>query len=175
MDFYQQVLATLAGVIGGFVFSIILYYLTERWRMKGEKKTILRNVLQECEYNIVLLIRMREQLNDMLQEVAVNKAQIYKPFVFSRIQRLFVLEAFKKGFLYEILDSEHINKLDEMLRYYETTTDGLATDVLKRLESREITPDKALEHFDYDKRMIRDHLEFLRKIKSTIEREIGKA
>lgn len=174
MEFQQQVLATLAGVMGGFVFSIILFYLTEQWRERSEKKTILQNVIRECEYNIVLLQRMREQLNDMLQEVAVSKAHIYKPFAFNRIQRIFILEAFKKGFLYESLESEHINKVDEMLRYYETGTDGLASDILKKFESKEITAEKALAHFDYDKRKIREHLDFLRKIKGILEKEVGK-
>lgn len=174
MEFQQQVLATLAGVMGGFVFSIILFYLTEQWRDRSEKKTILQNVIRECDYNIMLLQRMREQLNDMLQEVAVSKAHIYKPFVFNRIQRLFMQEAFKKGFLYEILESDHIIMVDEMLRYYDAGTDSFARDVLKDLETKKITADKALEHFNYDKIKIREHLDFLRKVKAILEKEVGK-
>jgi hypothetical protein len=175
MNFWPEVLTSVTGVVIGFLFSIVLFYLTERWKRKSERKVVLQNVAKEMGYNIGLLERMREQINDLLQDISVgsdSQPAIYKNFSFGKLQRLFVIEAFNKGLLYEILSPEDINNFDSMLNFFDKTTDEWADDILRKLTNHEVKPNDAHDVFKQLKNRVSEHLDYLRKLKSAVEKAI---
>lgn len=172
MDFTQQVIANITGVVIGFLFSIMLFYLTEKWKRASERKTALQNVAREMGYNIGLLERMRDQIGDLLQDISVgadSKPTLYKNFSFGKLQKLFVIEAFNRGILYEILSPEDINNFDAMLSFFDKGTDEWADDVLKRLSEHGIKPNDAHDVFKHLKNKVTEHLDYLRKLKGAVE------
>lgn len=174
-NFWQQLISNVAGVVIGFLFSIALFYLTEKWKRASERKTALQNVAREMGYNIGLLERMREQINDLLQDISVGadaKPSLYKNFSFGKLQRLFVIEAFNRGILYEILSPEDINNFDAMLNFFDKGTDEWAEEVLRRLSNHDVKPNDAHDVFKHLKNKVIEHLDYLRKLKGAVERAI---
>jgi len=51
MNFSLNVLSTFIGVLLGFIFSIVLFYLQQRWTKNTQKKTLEKNLAKELEFN----------------------------------------------------------------------------------------------------------------------------
>lgn len=170
MSFWTQVIPTLVGVVAGFIFSIALFYLTERWKSSAERKSTLRNVRAEINYNIGLLKRMREHVTAVLQDIATDTPRIYKEFEFERFQKVFINIAFAKGILYENLSSEDINRIDEMFMYFDTSNDVFANQILVGLSSNSSQKSYASSMFQQFNKKISEHLEFLEGLRKTAKK-----
>ena len=58
----QQIVATFIGALAAFVFSLALFYLTERWKNQKINSDLCRNLQKELEYNIAFLELYKKDL-----------------------------------------------------------------------------------------------------------------
>lgn len=66
-EFQQQIIATFIGSVSGFIFSLVLFYLTEKWKNNRINKDLSKNLQKELEYNIefitlAILLNCRDYL-----------------------------------------------------------------------------------------------------------------
>ena len=115
MNFYQNIFSTFIGVFSGFIFSIFLFYLTNRWSKKTQKKSLEKNLVKEFEFNEHYLQKILENLKKGIEKVTVNDKNVFYYFNYVSYQRLFTQSYFQQGFLYEKLDPDDINLLDTIL------------------------------------------------------------
>ena len=94
MTFWEQTWSTLIGVIAGFVFSIFLFYLTERWKNSRVNKDLSGNLQKEFDFNINFLENYKDDFDKLIKKITVNDKQLFTIFRFDRLQRLLILEAF---------------------------------------------------------------------------------
>jgi hypothetical protein len=166
MDFKEQMLSTFIGAIAGFIFSICLFYLTELWKSSSEKKGLIKNLNKEFEYNISFLEGYKNDYEKLLRQIAADTKNIIAVFRFSKLQRMFLLEAFNKGLLYKQLTTDEISDIDAMLTYFNITYDNLAYRDLTMLNNGEfVSKDKALERFEYDRTQIEKYLKIINNLK----------
>src|SRR3989304_9642800 len=102
---WQQVSSTFIGASLGFIFSIALFYLIERWRARWIHKGLCDNLQKEFDFNIVLITEMQEGVEEILRKITANNPRIYTTvfYKFRKLQRLFIFQAFDHGMVYKYL------------------------------------------------------------------------
>lgn len=174
MEFWQQVLATFIGAIGGFVLSMAFFYWKENHVKKSEKKSIKENLIKETEYNIKFLNDLEKTINKAIRDISNEETNIYVVFEFYKLQRFFIITAFQKGVLYKCLTIDEIRTVDTMLNFFDVnkTTDRYAynkieeytnelTDIKKRSSI------KALENLE---NQVSKYLDLFKNIKPKLKK-----
>lgn len=169
MTFGEQIIATFIGAISAFIFSIALFYFTEKWRNSTVNKNLRDNLQKEFEYNIAFLEEYKSDFEKLLRKVTANDTQIYTIFRFYRLQRLFILEAFNRGLLYQYLTPEDINNLDSMLNYFSNVQDQLEWDRLRKFIEGTLNQQEALRSYEYDKEQIEKYINVQKTLKEKLK------
>ena len=170
MTFWEQTLSTLIGVIAGFVFSIIVFYLTERWKNSRVNKNLSANLQKEFEFNINFIEKYRTEFEKLIRKVSANDKQPFIVFRFNRLQRLFILEAFSKGLLYKHLSADEINELDLMLSYFTIAMDQLHYNYLDEYKIGKCTQADSLAKFEFNKEEIDKYLKLTKTLKEKLKK-----
>lgn len=167
----QQIVATFIGAFFAFLFSLVLFYLTEWLRNKIANKNLIKNLQSELDYNISFLEKYREDFDMMLGRIAADNKQVFMIFRFYKLQRLFTLGAFNKGLLYQYLTVDEIAELDAMLTYFNTATDANTRNTLDKFMKGIITKQDAHRFFEYDKKQIGKYIKFLKSLKEKLRKK----
>lgn len=170
MAFWEQTLSTLIGVIAGFVFSIIVFYLTEKWKNSRINQDLSSNLQKEFEFNINFLEKYKTEFEKLIRKISTNDKRHFIIFRFSKLQRLFLLEAFNKGLLYKYLKSEEINELDSMLSYFTATMDQIHYNYSNEYKTGKSTQADSLAIFEFNKEEIEKYLKLTRTLKEKLKK-----
>ena len=168
--FEQQILSTLIGTISGFILAMGLFYLTFKWKNSIEKKNLRKNMIREFEYNLRLMRRWFNSINNTITKVISNDRAIPYYLKYRDFQTLFLQAFFSRGFLYERLDDDEVNSLAVMLQdfslYGENYINGKIQDWMAgRIDIANV---RGVLEFERDK--INDSVEKLKDIKEKISK-----
>jgi len=169
MTFEQLFIPTFIGALVAFIFSISLFYLTEKWKRSIANKDLNKNIQKESEYNLEYLSRQKTNIDDAINDVAANNRYLRFIPYFYKLQRQFILEAFNKGLLYSYLDTNEINGLDSMLTYFSHSTDRIVMDRLSAFKTNSITQAEMLLTLRYDKNQVIKYQSILENIKNKLK------
>lgn len=170
MTFGQQIISTFIGVLSGFILSIILFYLTEKWKNSKVNKDLASNLQRELNYNINFLERYKAEFEKLVRKVAANDKPIVTIFRFRSLQKLFIIEAFSKGLLYKYLTPEKINELDEMLNYFTINMDQIHFNYSEQYNSGKTTQQISLQRFEFNKDEIGKYLKLAKDLKNKLKK-----
>ena len=121
MKFGDYVLASLIGTVAGFIFSIFLFYLTEKWKRHQAKGTIIKGLKNEYEFNLSLLRQWLNVIETILRQNSSNVNNLtehYGKLKYSSYQRYFLNHYFSAGHLYDVLTSDDLVYLDAVLTHF---------------------------------------------------------
>ncbi|OGY23187.1 MAG: hypothetical protein A2172_02300 [Candidatus Woykebacteria bacterium RBG_13_40_15] len=170
MNFWTQATSTFVGAILAFIFSLTLFYLTERWRKNMNENDLLVSLKKEFEFNIEFLKAYKEDFDKMLRQIAADDKNIFTIFKFNKLQRLFISEAFQRGLLYKFLNSGEITDMDSMLNFFTYTTDNMAWNTLNGYKEGRIAKQVALSQFEWDNDQIKKYISVLENLKKKIKK-----
>ncbi len=169
-NYWQPLIPTFIGALLAFIFSIFLFYLTEKWKSSRANKNLSTNLQREFDYNIQFLESYKSDFEKLVRAVSSNNKFPLIIFRFYKLQRLFILEAFNKGLLYQYLDADDINQLDTMLNYFNNISDTMAWNTLNGYKNNIITQQSALETFEYGKDQIDKYIGIQKKLKNKLKK-----
>lgn len=116
-SFWSRALATLVGTVAGFLFSIVLFYISERVKRSRDRKKIIAGLKREAAFNIGLCDAWLKAVADIRVKVAAGDAGFFNYLDYSRALRIFVQEAVRAGTLYDLLSDSELVDLDKSLRF----------------------------------------------------------
>ncbi|MFA5173447.1 MAG: hypothetical protein WC435_03570 [Candidatus Paceibacterota bacterium] len=163
-------MSTFIGALSAFIFSIFLFYLTEKWKNKLANKNLGDCLQKEIDYNIIFLEKYKEDYEKMLRQISANDKQIYTVFRFEKLQRLFLQEAFNKGILYKHLNTEQISEVDNMINFFGYSTNNLAWSILNGFKGNTSTQSDTLRKFEWDKDQIDKYINLLKTLKEKFKK-----
>jgi hypothetical protein len=170
MNFLQQITATFIGALSAFIFSILLFYLTEKWKNSSNKKDLCQNIQKELDYNISFLEKYKDEFEKLLRKITANDKNPYIYFRFSKLQRLFITEGFNKGLLYNSLDIEDLTKFDDLLNHASLGIDQWAINELDSYKNDSKTQAQSLASFEFEKDNIEKYIIFLKDLKIKLKK-----
>jgi len=116
-SFWSHALATLVGTVAGFVFSILLFYISERVKRLRDQKKVIAGLKREAAFNIGLCEAWLKAIGDIRPKVAAGDLAFFDYFDYSRALRIFVQEALRAGILYDLLSDTELVDLDKSLLF----------------------------------------------------------
>lgn len=169
MTFEQQIFSTFIGALAGFIFSIFLFYLADKWKASRINKNLSANLQKEFDYNINFLESYKQEYEKLIRQVTANDKEIFTIFRFNKLQRLFLQEAFNKGLLYKHLTSDEINDLDLMLSYFTDSMNQLHLMYLDEYKSDKTTQQISLKRFEFNRELIDKYLKLVNQQKDKLK------
>jgi hypothetical protein len=139
IDFWRGAISTLIGTTAGFVFSLSLFYVTERIKNRNRQSQVLRSLLRELDLNLTYLRREHSNLNTMITRVGADDQQIYLRTRFYYIVRYFLQQAYQEGVLYRFLDNVWADKINDIFNRYGPNTDTYLNGLVESWERGEAT------------------------------------
>lgn len=170
MTFEQQIISTFIGALAGFIFSIFLFYFTEKWKNSRINKDLSNNLQKEFDYNINFLDGYKDEFEKLIRKITANDRQIFTVFRFKKLQRLFILEAFNKGLLYKYLNSEDINELDAMLDYFNSSMDQVHYGYIENYINNKAPQQNSLQMFEFNRDQIIKYLKLSKILKEKLKK-----
>lgn len=169
-NYWQPLIPTFVGALLAFIFSIFLFYLTEKWKSSRANKNLSTNLQREFDYNIQFLETYKSDFEKLVRAVGADTKDPPIIFRFYKLQRLFILEAFNKGLLYQYLNADDISEVDAMLTYFDNVTDRMACGNLSNFNNDTITKQATLKVFEYDKDQIDKYIKIQKKLKNELKK-----
>ena len=168
MTFGEQVVATMIGSIAGFIFSLCLFYLKEKWAKSATKKFLEKNVITELDYNIMLLSKVKDGIQKCIEKVTVGDKDIYCQMNYSRFGRFFIQAYYQNGFIFNHWKTEDIDKLDAMLITFTENTDRYILRTMKDYRVGNIDDKQALTTFSHERGLLEDNIKYLHTLKGKL-------
>ena len=167
MTFWQSVFSVFIGTVFGFIFSIVLFYITNIWRSKKAKEALEKSLIKEFEYNISFFRQLIEKLNKSIEKISSDDTELHFFLNYVYYQRLFLQSYFQQGYLYDKLDPDDIILLDNILNHISVYGGDYINNNIQLWEEGQITKQKANQVLGYE----RDTMEkFLKNIQTTKEK-----
>lgn len=91
----------------------------------------MRNVAIEIEYNIKLLTKVRDGLNECIDQVTIGDRNSYCNVNYSRFAHFLLMQYYQSGFMSEKWSIDKIDKIDDIFISY---TQGADTYILDTLD-----------------------------------------
>lgn len=170
MTFEQQIASTFIGALAGFIFSIFLFYLTEKWKNSKANKDLSDNLQKELGYNSNFIEGYKEDFEKLIRKVAANDKQIFTIFRFNKLQRLFILEAFNKGLLYKYLSADEINDLDAMLDYFTFSMNQIHYGYIDDYKNNKTSQQNSLQRFEMNKDLLEKYFKLVKALKEKLKK-----
>ncbi len=169
MTFEQQIVDTFIGALAGFIFSISLFYLTEKWKNNRVNKDLSDNLQKELEYNSNFIEGYKEDFEKLIRKITANDRQIFTIFRFNKLQRLFLLETFNKGLLYKYLSADEINNLDAMLDYFTTPMNQIHYGYVEDYRNNTVLQRISLQRFEMNKDLLEKYFKLVKTLKEKLK------
>lgn len=152
----------------GFLFSLLLFYLTEELKKRQSKKHLVGYVKKELDYNIDFLRCMIEDFEKLARQIALTNRPLSAIFKFDRLQFYFTHESFKGGLFYDSLDSDVLKELAEMLFYFDPSMNRVHYQYLNEYNQGLTQPSIFLQSIEYNKGLIEKYIKLQNHIRSRI-------
>ncbi len=168
MTFWQYLLATFVGVALGFVFSIILFYLTNRWSRNARKKSLEGNLVKEFVFNEKYLQDLIKKLDAALQDITVENRNAYHYFRYRSYQQLFTTTYLSQDFIYERLEPDDIYKLGLILDRMSSWGEQFINDLMRRWNNNAVSSQEALQFVRLDRDSMSSFIKDIQQIRGKI-------
>jgi len=130
ITFGQHMISTFVGVVGGFIFAIVLFWVQQALYIRKQKAALEKNLLKEIKFNNNYLIMLRDSLQDTLDRIGSTKTRLNDTpsgkkhviplFNFSLYGQNFIQQYFNQGYLYDSLSGTDIRLLSIIIATFST-------------------------------------------------------
>jgi hypothetical protein len=165
-SFWGRTIATLIGTIAGFIFSILLFYISERVKRSRDRQKIIQGLKREATFNVGMCDIWLKAISDIRLKVAAADIAVFYYFDYSRALRIFVQEAVRRaGVLYDLLNDAELVNLDKSLVFLNLLSEQDINSKIAQWKANTITPaamSQALGFHEYAVTEARKAMEQLR-------------
>ena len=169
MTFDQQILATFIGSVLGFIFAIVLFYITEKIKQKKAMSETKKNLKREFGFNISLLTEWTTKLDKVLRQVTADDHDVFEYFRYSDFQRVFIHTAFQQGILYDSFSDDDFYTLNSILIHFFRETETYLALYISRWKNKDITKKEMLQLFEFEKDKVSKYLKVLKNLREKIK------
>jgi hypothetical protein len=153
---WELVIPTLVGTMAGFIFSIALFYCTEKIKQERDRRRILKNLMRELTFNLRLYDQWLKGIEQARPQVGAGDKNIFLYIDYTRIARTFIIQALPEGLLYDILADEDLLELDTALRLCNPNSVNDFSEALNQWKLGNIGNPEMFQKLEFHRRMIEE-------------------
>lgn len=150
-DFKEQILASFIGTFFGFVFAILLFFITNKMIEIRNRRILYRHLKREVEYDISLIQEWIDEIDKVLRKITAKDLNVFSYLKYSYFQRSFIQQAFISGIMYNKLNNEEISQLNTILSHCDINFEGYVNSLITQWKSSTIEQKEVLTNFEFEK------------------------
>ncbi len=171
ISFFQNLFSTFLGAVLGFIFSIILFHIVEDKKEKKTKKTLIRSLKKEFEFNIYLLKKLKDDISKIIEKVNGDNHEIYIYLKYNEFQTFFLQRYFQLGYMYDNFSPEDISIINNLLNRYNLTMTNLINQKISQWNQKELNKAKLNNELTTEKDFIEEDIKNLESLYGKIKEE----
>ena len=168
MTFWQNLFSTFTGAIFGFAFSVAVYYIKIRWSAKTKRSNLENSLLKELEYDENFLKKIKDNIGKVIERVTVNDKAVYNYFVYLSYFRYFTQAYFNEGYLFDKLDIDDIEAINEILMHMSEPSQQYINDYIKQWKDGSITQADLLGRLAFERENMEKYIKTIAIIRKKI-------
>lgn len=102
----------------GFVFALILFFLTETLKEIRKKKTLIKYLNRELRYNTLLIDQWIDDINKNIHFLKWAHPIFTFSAQFKCFRKTFIDKAFDSGIIYDLLNDNEIECIAKMITFF---------------------------------------------------------
>ena len=170
MTFAQQVLASFIGTTFGFLFAILLFFITNAVKAHLAQKTLRKHLKREFEYDISLLQGWIDEIDKILRKITANDRNVFSYLRYTFFQQSFIQEAFRTGMMYNSLDDDDISLVNTVLMHCGFTFEQYMNWFVAQWQGEQLAQQEALQKFEFEKEELARYKKQLRQILEKLDK-----
>lgn len=174
MEFWTNLVSTFIGAFSGFVFSIVLFFLTNNIGRKSAKESLENNLIKEFEFNEHYLENISSDLYKAIEKINADSKNVFIYFNYINFQRLFITQYFQQGYLYEKLTPDDIVLLDKILTHMNLYGQQYVNDSMDKWKKDQLMKKEIVDIISYERDSIEGFIKDLDIIKAKIKPKMHK-
>jgi len=168
MTFGQNIVSTLIGTVSGFIFAVVLFYITEHRKQKSEKVNLIKNLKREFKYNLSLISNWIDEYDKILRKITADDFQVYPSLRYTYFQRYFVQMSFGHGILYDKLTDEEVSSLNAILLHFDSADEQYIQNLINRWKDSTIDKVTTLRDMELEKDLAVQYKKTYKKMLSNL-------
>lgn len=169
LSFLQQVCATLIGVVVGFLFSLILFYLKELHSSEKKKKNLLECLKYEFEYNLNLFKKYLGKVEDCIVSVNGDRKDTYlNGLDYSLVAAYFSRNFYREGLIVKYLHVENMKRWNDFLSSHSEGSEEYLLEQLEKWRKSEIAKEKIITSLQHEEKLLKHTIEMIEYLKGQI-------
>ncbi|MCK4657787.1 MAG: hypothetical protein KAT85_12165 [candidate division Zixibacteria bacterium] len=169
MDFWDNTLSILAGVVLGFGLSIVAFPVQNWLRERSIRKSLETNVKREFDFNESFLEEKIDDLQSTIDYVSAGSRVFFCYLNYSSYMRHFLDRYFDQGYLFKNLeDNEDIKLLNSIVNVMSLAGESYVNNIIQMWKNQAMTKDQAVEALSFQRDQLRRFLKGLKRIKKAI-------
>ena len=168
LSFWEQAGATVIGVIVGFVFSLVLFWLKECSSDKRKKGHILENLKYEFKYNLNLYNKALEQVQNCINAVGADSRDTYLNLNYGLITTFFAQRFYQEGLLIKYLHWEDMNRWNALISTHSAGSDRYVMESLEKWRKLKITKEDVFTALNLEQKYLKNTIAMVHYLKAKI-------
>ncbi len=169
LSFLQQVCATLIGVVAGFLFSFILFYIKELVSSQKKKKNLLECLKYEFEYNLNLFKKYLGKIEECIVSVNGDRKDTYlNRLDYSLIAAHFSRSFYSEGLIIKYLHVENMKRWNDFLSSHSDGSEEYLLEQLEKWRKSEIAKKEIITSLQLEEKLLKHSIEMIVYLKEQI-------
>lgn len=168
MKFWNQVTATLIGTIAGFLFSLALFWVKERFKQNRLIKHLVINLKYELEYNLNLFKKYSKRVSECIEAINSDKKDTYLTLDYNFVASYFSIQFYREGLARRYLHYEDMKRWNDIVSNHSAGTEQHVMDVVESWRKSEIEKDKVFSALKHERDQLNYAIEMIEYLKTKI-------
>lgn len=168
MAFWQNVLSTAIGATLGFVFSIALFYISQRVRENTWRRDVRKSFYRELEFNRDYVVAQLDALEKTIERVSNDEREVFPVVRFSGLRTVAYGQYVASGYIWDDLKPKDVSELDEMLWDLGPGAEQLVFETVDGWKRGDSDKTTTYNHLDWKRTQLRRHVELLDRVRDTV-------
>lgn len=168
MTFWQNVLSTGIGAVLGFVFSIVLFYISQRVQKNTWRRDLRNSVSKELEYDRDYIQTQLDALNQSIERLGNDEREIFPLVRFSGLRTTAWGQYVTSGYVWDDLDPSQVAEFDEMLWNMGPSAEQLVFLAVERWKEGEADKTTTYGPLNWKREQLRGYVQLLNRLNDKV-------
>lgn len=151
MKHTRQLVLSFSATFLGFIFALALFVIQEDLKESRENKILLRNVIYELQYNLLVLDGFDQKFEKTIRKIMNDEKNVILGLSYLDIQFFFLNKIYKKGDLIHYLTMDDLTEAHRVTAIYSQAWGDIIYEYLEKWNADEETKKNILIVMEYEK------------------------
>lgn len=170
MTFWEYVFAIALGATLSFLFSIAIFYLSEKFRRNTSRRDIRRSFSSELAFNRDYLQKQLSALKETIERVSNDEREVFPVVRFTGLSTTAYGQYVASGYIWDDLQPEDVSDLNDMLWHLSPAGERILFDTVGNWKQGHADKTSTYNALALTRDQLQEHLALLERVRSALAR-----